>query len=148
MAEMKFYQGHLPRIIWDKDVGAPAAHFDRHGFFKTGDEKIQKLLIGKGYLTEKDMEDLRKFGTSPHGGFQKVVDDSKLPSGKPPIEDDALREKLGGMNGKRIVREQIEIIDPGEAIPDGPAVDGTSEEVDEAELVQKRKRLKRSKSSS
>lgn len=145
MAEMKFYQGHLPRIVWDKDVGAPAAHFDKHGFFETGDEKIQQLLIGKGYLTEKDLEDLRKFGTSPHGGFQKVVDDSELPSGKPPIEDDELRDKLGGQDGKRTVREQIEVIEPGETVPE-VAVDESEEET-EAEAVQKRKRLKRSKSS-
>lgn len=145
MAEMKFYQGHLPRIVWDKDVGAPAAHFDKHGFFETGDEKIQQLLIGKGYLTEKDLEDLRKFGTSPHGGFQKVVDDSELPSGKPPIEDDELRDKLGGKDGKRTVREQIEVIEPGETVPE-VAVDESEVET-EAEEVQKRKRLKRSKSS-
>lgn len=144
MAEMKFYQGHLPRIVWDKDVGGPIAHFNKHGFFETDDEKIQELLIGKGYLTEKDMEDLRRFGTSPHGGFQKVVDDSELPSGKPPIEDDELREKLGSKDGKRTVREQVEVIEPGEAIPDGPAVDEASEETEEAEAVQKRKRLKRS----
>ena len=49
MANMEFYQGHLPRIVWDKDVGAAAAHFNKHGFFETDDEKIQKLLIDKGY---------------------------------------------------------------------------------------------------
>jgi len=83
---MRFYQGLLPAIIWDKEIGGPIVEFSL-GIFDTDDEKIIKLLIGKGYLVEEDLRVLEQGGTLPHGGFETVDKDDQLPSGRPPMDN-------------------------------------------------------------
>lgn len=86
---MKFYQGLLPRIIWDASDNRALLEFDEHGEFETEDENLIKLLRGKGYLLDRDMAELEKTGRLPHGGFEKVIEDGDLPSGRPAVEDDS-----------------------------------------------------------
>lgn len=86
---MRFYQGLLPAILWDKKIGGPIVEFKR-GIFDTEDEDIIALLHKRGYLTIEDVEILQAGGTLPHGGFEKVVDDSLLPSGRSPMDNPEL----------------------------------------------------------
>jgi len=84
---MKFYQGLLPRIIWDPSKNTSLVEFDRNGEFETDDEDLIKLLAGKGYPTYSEMMTLEMTGRLPHGGFEKVDDDT-LPSGRPSVEEE------------------------------------------------------------
>lgn len=84
---MKFYQGLLPRIIWDPSKNTALLEFDDNGVFETDDENLIKLLRGKGYLLDMDMAELERTGRLPHGGFEKVGEEN-LPSGRPAVEDD------------------------------------------------------------
>ena len=84
---MKFYQGLLPRIIWDPSNNKILIEFDRNGEFETEDENLIKLLRGKGYPIERDLIELERTGRLPHGGFEKVIGDHDLPSGRLAIED-------------------------------------------------------------
>jgi len=84
---MKFYQGLLSRIIWDPSKNKILVEFDRNRTFETEDENLIKLLRGKGYLLDRDMAELERTGTLPHGGFEKVIQDGDLPSGRPSVED-------------------------------------------------------------
>lgn len=86
---MRFYQGLLPAIVWDPTAGAPGAEFVK-GVFDTEDEKLILLLQKKGYLDRADVGVLQAGGTLPHGGFERVSDDSKLPSGRPPMDNPEL----------------------------------------------------------
>lgn len=86
---MKFYQGLLPRIIWDPSKNKPLVEFGLDRCFETEDENLIKLLRGKGYLLDQDMAELERTGTLPHGGFEKVIEDGDLPSGRASIEDES-----------------------------------------------------------
>jgi len=86
---MKFYQGLLPRIIWDPSNNRALLEFDERGEFETEDEDLLKLLRGKGYLLDRDMAELERTGRLPHGGFEKVIEDGDLPSGRLAVEDDS-----------------------------------------------------------
>ena len=86
---MRFYQGLLPAILWDKKIGGPIVEF-RKGIFDTDDEDIIALLHDRGYLTREDVSILEAGGTLAHGGFEEVPDDSKLPSGRPPMDNPEL----------------------------------------------------------
>jgi hypothetical protein len=85
---MRFYQGLLPRIIWDPSEGKPLVEFSLEGVFETEDEKIIKCLKRDGYLVQRDLDELERTGKLAHGGFEKpIVDERELPSGRKPIED-------------------------------------------------------------
>jgi hypothetical protein len=86
---MKFYQGLLPRIIWDPSKNTALLEFNETGEFETEDENLIKLLRGKGYLLDRDMVELERTGRLPHGGFEKVIEDGDLPSGRPAVEDES-----------------------------------------------------------
>jgi hypothetical protein len=88
---MRFYQGLLPRIIWDPVSEKPLVEFERKDergavCFDTEDEKIIKLLRKKGYPTYTDLKELEITGQLPHGGFEKMT--GALPSGRPAIEEE------------------------------------------------------------
>jgi hypothetical protein len=84
---MRFYQGLLPAIVWDKVVGAPKWEF-KNGVFDTDDENLINELLDYGYLTREDVAILEAGGTLPHGGFEPQPPiDSQLPSGRPPMDD-------------------------------------------------------------
>ena len=84
---MKFYQGLLPRIIWDASKNKILLEFSTEGIFETEDENLIKLLRGKGYPLEADLIELERTGRLPHGGFEKSIGDHDLPSGRSPVED-------------------------------------------------------------
>jgi hypothetical protein len=86
---MKFYQGLLPRIIWDPSKNKTLVEFGLDRTFETEDENLIKLLRGKGYLLDRDMAELERTGTLPHGGFEKVIEDGDLPSGRASVEDES-----------------------------------------------------------
>jgi hypothetical protein len=86
---MKFYQGLLPRIIWDPSKNETLVEFGTDRTFETEDENLIKLLRGKGYLLDRDMAELERTGTLPHGGFEKVIEDGDLPSGRASVEDES-----------------------------------------------------------
>lgn len=85
---MKFYQGLLPRQIWDPSNNKVLVEFDRNHEFETEDEDLIKLLRGKGYPIYSDMMELERTGTLPHGGFEKVIEDGDLPSGRSSVEEE------------------------------------------------------------
>lgn len=83
---MRFYQGLLPAVIWDKEIRAPSVEF-KNGVFDTEDEKLIEMLTTKGYLTRVDIQTLEDGGTLDHGGFERQVFDEDLPSGRPPMDN-------------------------------------------------------------
>ncbi len=91
MPTMKFYQGALPAQIWSEKEGRVIVKFEKKGEtgmreFETDDEKLQKLLIGMGYVRDEEIGDLERLGTLPHGGFQKILTSRDLPSGRKAAE--------------------------------------------------------------
>lgn len=84
---MKFYQGLLPRILWDPSKNTILLEFSQNGTFETEDENLIKLLRGKGYPVEADLIELERTGRLPHGGFEKVIGEHDLPSGRSSVED-------------------------------------------------------------
>ena len=121
---MRFYQGLLPAIQWDKETNSPKVEFVK-GVFDTDDEELINFLFDKGYLVEEDVEELMAGGRLDHGGFepQKPV---VLPSGRPPMDNPEMahggtphhRAPLGDtlpeseqaeLTGARIQQEQPEV---------------------------------------
>ena len=90
---MRFYQGLLPRMIWSPSDNKVLVDFSPNGEFETEDEDLIKLLRGKGYPIYGDMLELEATGTLPHGGFEKVIEDGELPSGRPSIEEEVTGQK-------------------------------------------------------
>lgn len=96
---MRFYQGLLPAIQWDKEKGAPKCEF-RNGVLDTDDEELIEFLHEKGYLVQEDVNVLEAGGTLDHGGFEPQVPvDKDLPSGRPPMDNPEMAP--GGVPHKR-----------------------------------------------
>lgn len=95
---MRFYQGLLPAIQWDKEKGAPRCEF-KHGVLDTDDEELINFLLDKGYLVQEDVEHLERGGRLDHGGFEPQPSlDDQLPSGRPPMDNPELAQ---GPTGNR-----------------------------------------------
>lgn len=143
---MKFYQGLLPRIIWDASSGKSLAEFGLDGTLETDDEDLIKLLRGKGYLLDVDLGILEATGRLPHGGFEKTPIDSKLPSHRPPVEDDSNIYGTG-----KLVRPRSDGVIPDAAPAAAPLFDVddlSSEGVSEASKPTRKRVSSTTKSSS
>lgn len=129
---MRFYQGLLPAIQWDKTAGKPFCEF-KHGILDTDDEELIKFLHEKGYLVQEDVEHLEAGGRLDHGGFEpQVSKDNQLPSGRPPMDNPEMAQ--GGTPHKRGVVT--------DSLPDNEQMDMAKETVTEKPKVTKRAKPK------
>jgi len=100
---MRFYQGLLPAVQWDKEVGAPKCEFKK-GVLDTDDEELINFLLDKGYLVQKDVDVLVAGGNLDHGGFEpQEPSDKDLPSGRPPMDNPEMAQGGGVIPATRPV---------------------------------------------
>lgn len=95
---MRFYQGLLPAVQWDKEKGASRCEF-KNGVLDTDDEELINFLLDEGYLVQEDVDILERGGNLDHGGFEPQIPvDKDLPSGRPPMDNPELAQGPTGGN--------------------------------------------------